>query len=59
VSNTLYLPNIGDITVPYTNFITISNISSSPPYALVRVDCVWAFIDMGTFTNTVAVIRAP
>jgi prepilin-type N-terminal cleavage/methylation domain-containing protein len=59
VSNTLYLPNFGDIVVPYTNFITISNISASPPYAMVRVDCVWCFADMGVYTNTVAIIRAP
>jgi len=59
VSNTLYLPNFGDITVPYTNFVSITQISSDPPYAMIRVDCVWAFADMGIYTNTVAILRAP
>jgi len=58
-SNTLYLPNFADITAPYTNYVSITQISTNPPYAMIRVDCVWAYIDMGVFTNTVAVIRAP
>jgi len=59
VSNSLYLPNFNDIVVPYTNFVTISNLSANPPYAMIRVDCVWCFADMGVYTNTVAIIRAP
>ena len=45
--------------VPCTNYITITQVSTNPPYAMIRVDCVWMFSDMGKFTNTVAVLRAP
>ena len=42
-----------------TNYVTLRQVSTNPPYLLVRVDCVWNFMGMGTFTNTVAVMRAP
>jgi len=42
-----------------TNYVTLTQVSTNPPYILVRVDCVWNFMGMGIFTNTVAVMRAP
>jgi type II secretory pathway pseudopilin PulG len=42
-----------------TNYATVTQISTNPPYAMVTVSCVWNFLGMGTFTNTVSVLRAP
>jgi prepilin-type N-terminal cleavage/methylation domain-containing protein len=58
-SNYLYLPSAQGVFVPCTNYVSISQVSTNPPYVMVRVDCVWAFSDMGTFSNTVAILRAP
>jgi len=55
----LCLPNSGTNLVYATNFATVKQISSNPPYALVQVSCIWSFIGLGTFTNTVAALRAP
>jgi len=57
--NALGLPSSGTNLVYATNFVTVTQISINPPYLMARVDCVWNFIGMGTFTNTVAVLRAP
>ena len=59
VSNYLYLPSANGSFTACTNYITITTASSSPPYAMIRVDCVWYFPQTGLFTNTVAVLRAP
>jgi prepilin-type N-terminal cleavage/methylation domain-containing protein len=58
-SNYLYLPSAQGSFTPCTNYITITAASANPPYAMVRVDCVWTFPQTGLFTNTVAVLRAP
>lgn len=42
-----------------TNYTTITQISTNPPYLMIRVDCVWSFSGLGTYTNTVAVLRGP
>ena len=42
-----------------TNYTTITQISTNPPYLMIRVDCVWGFNGLGTYTNTVAVLRGP
>jgi hypothetical protein len=42
-----------------TNYTTVTQISTTPPYLMIRVDCVWGFNGLGTFTNTVAVLRGP
>jgi len=55
----LCLPNSGTNLVYATNFVTMQQISVNPPYLMVQVSCIWSFIGMGTFTNTVAVLRAP
>jgi|ERR1700677_4857548 type II secretory pathway pseudopilin PulG len=57
--NALCLPSSGSNLVYATNFATVTQLSTNPPYAMVRVDCVWNFMGLGMFTNTVAVLRAP
>ena len=42
-----------------TNYTTVTQISSNPPYVMIRVDCVWGFNGIKTYTNTVAVLRGP
>ncbi len=58
-TNALGVPNSGTNLVYATNYVTLTQISVNPPYLMARVDCVWSFLGMGTFTNTVAVMRAP
>jgi type II secretory pathway pseudopilin PulG len=55
----LCLPNSATNLVYATNFATVTQLSTNPPYVMVQVSCVWNFMGMGTFTNTVAVLRAP
>jgi prepilin-type N-terminal cleavage/methylation domain-containing protein len=57
--NALCVPNTSTNLIYGTNIVTLTQVSTNPPYLLVRVDCVWNFMGMGTFTNTVAVMRAP
>ena len=42
-----------------TNYTTVTQLSTNPPYLMIRVDCVWSFNGLGTYTNTVAVMRGP
>lgn len=58
-TNVLGMPGSSTNLIYATNYATVTQVSTSPPYAMVRVDCVWSFMDMGKFTNTVAVLRAP
>lgn len=72
-SSTLTVPQTGNLCLPSangnvincTNYATITQVSASPPYAMVQVQCVWSYPYGGTatnnqvFTNTVAVLRAP
>ena len=55
----LCLPNTATNLVYATNYATVTQVSTNPPYVMVQVSCVWNFMGMGTFTNTVAVLRAP
>jgi type II secretory pathway pseudopilin PulG len=55
----LCVPNTSTNFIYGTNYVTLTQVSTNPPYIMVRVDCVWNFMGMGTFTNTVAVLRAP
>src|SRR5580704_4043533 len=57
--NALCLPSSGTNLVFATNYATVQQISTYPPYVMVQVSCVWSFMDMGTFTNTVGVLRSP
>jgi len=43
-----------------TDYISITNLSASPPLRLLRSDCVWTFPITGkVYTNTVITLRAP
>jgi hypothetical protein len=57
--NALCLPSSGTNLVYATNYATVRQISTYPPYLMVQVSCVWSFMGMGTFTNTVGVLRSP
>jgi prepilin-type N-terminal cleavage/methylation domain-containing protein len=57
--NALCVPSSGTNLVFATNYATVRQISTYPPYALVQVSCVWNFMGMGVFTNSVAVLRSP
>ena len=60
VSSNLDLPSAQGNLVYCTNYITINQLSSTPPYAMIEVDCVWTFPGYGgTYTNTICVLRAP
>jgi type II secretory pathway pseudopilin PulG len=58
-TNALCMPSSGTNLVYATNFATVTQLSTNPPYVMVRVDCVWNFMGMGLFTNTIAVMRSP
>jgi Tfp pilus assembly protein PilE len=45
--------------VSCTNYTTITQLSTNPPYLMITVNCVWGFNGLGTYTNTVAVLRGP
>jgi prepilin-type N-terminal cleavage/methylation domain-containing protein len=57
--NALCLPSSGTNLVYATNYASVVQISTNPPYAMVQVSCVWDFMGLGVFTNTVSVLRAP
>jgi type II secretory pathway pseudopilin PulG len=57
--NALCVPSSGTNLVYGTNYATVTQLSTNPPYVMVSVSCVWNFMGMGTFTNTVAVLRGP
>ncbi len=56
----LDLPSAQGNTVNCTNAISVTQISTNPPYAMVQVSCIWTFPGYGgVYTNTVAILRAP
>ncbi len=55
----LCLPTQQTNLVNCTNYTFISTFSTQPLMKMVRVDCVWEFLNNTRFTNTVATIRAP
>jgi type II secretory pathway pseudopilin PulG len=57
--NALCVPSSGTNLVYGTNYATVTQLSTNPPYVMVSVSCVWSFMGMGNFTNTVAVLRGP
>jgi len=59
-STNLCLPSAQSNVVNCTVNYTTTQISSNPPYAMIQAQCVWTLPNYGgTFTNTVAVLRAP
>jgi type II secretory pathway pseudopilin PulG len=57
--NALCVPSSGTNLVYGTNYATVTQLSTNPPYLMIQVSCVWNFMGMGIFTNTVAVLRGP
>ena len=55
----LEMPVANTNVVTCTNYTTVTQLSTNPPYVMIRVDCVWGFNGLGTYTNTVAVLRGP
>lgn len=58
-TNALGMPGTATNLIYATNYASVRQVSQSPPYAMIRVDCVWSFMDMGLHTNSVAVLRGP
>ena len=59
-STNLCLPSAQSNVVNCTVNFNTTQISINPPYAMIQVQCVWTFPSYGgTYTNTVAVLRAP
>lgn len=64
-SNFRSITNILDVPVSGSNLIlasihtTITTVSAVPPLKMVRVDCIWPFMNRGLFTNSVMSYRAP
>ncbi|HTX22467.1 MAG TPA: hypothetical protein VMD27_11520 [Candidatus Aquilonibacter sp.] len=57
--DTLDVPTSGS-PIYITNYITVTNISISPPLRQIRSDAVWRFpLDNKLCTNTVITLRAP
>jgi hypothetical protein len=54
----LDIPVVGTNIAFATNITTVTIISTAPPLKMVQVDCVWAFVDRGIYTNTVVTYRA-
>lgn len=42
-----------------TNYTTITLVSANPPLKMMRVDCVWAWMNKKVYTNTVMTYRGP
>jgi hypothetical protein len=55
----LEMPVANTNVITCTNYTSVNLLSTNPPYLMIRVDCVWGFNGLGTFTNTVAVLRGP
>ena len=54
----LDIPRSGNNVVYATNYTTISTISTNPLLKVLRVDCVYPFLDRGLFTNSIVSYRA-
>lgn len=55
----LDVPIAGTNIVYATNITTITTVSANPPVKMVRVDCIWRFLNRGFFTNTIVSYRSP
>ena len=55
----LDVPRAGGNISYATNEFSIITITNDPPLKLVRVDCIWRFMNRGLFTNTEITYRAP
>ncbi len=48
-----------DLKVFATNITTITTISASPPLRMMRVDCIWPWLNKKVYTNSVMTYRGP
>ena len=55
----LDIPISGTNIVNATIFTTITPVSTNLQLRLIRVDCVWPFLNRGLFTNSIQTYRAP
>ncbi|MGZ8937632.1 MAG: type IV pilus modification PilV family protein [Limisphaerales bacterium] len=55
----LDIPVSGTNYVWGTNVTTITDVSTTPPLRMVRVDCSWQFVNGRVYTNTITTYRAP
>ncbi len=53
------IPVTGTNAVYCTNHVSISTISTSPHIKMIRVDCLWPFMNGRVYTNTVVTYRSP
>lgn len=59
VVQALDVPGSSGKIVYATNRTTISTISANPPLKMIRVDCVWNFMGVRDYTNSMFTYRAP
>ena len=59
VTEILDIPRSGTNVVYATNLTTITLVSTNPPLKMIRVECVWSYMDRGFFTNSILAYRAP
>ena len=55
----LELPVVGTNTVSSTLVTSIQSISSSPPLRMIKVECIWDFLNGKTYTNSLVSLRNP
>jgi prepilin-type N-terminal cleavage/methylation domain-containing protein len=55
----LDIPISGTNIAYATSITTIATVSMNPPLKKIRVECVWPFVDRGSFTNVIVTYRAP
>jgi Tfp pilus assembly protein PilV len=58
VVSVLDVPRSGTNIVYATNFFSITTVSTNPLLKLIRIDCVYRFMNRGLFTNTMVSYRA-
>lgn len=60
VATNLYLPQAQSNVVDCTNYVTVTQISNTPPYVMIKAQCVWSLPSYSaTFTNNLGVLRGP
>jgi len=60
IMTNLYLPQAQSNVIDCTNYATVTEISSSPPYVMIKAWCVWSLPSYNaTFTNTLGVLHGP
>ncbi len=59
LTQSLGVPVLGTNIVNATVKTTIRLLSSDPPLKMVQVDCLWTYLNRGTFTNTLFTYRSP